>query len=115
MRSRNPVPRSNETMTRELRQLCDQVRQLAEKIRKGLIREVPDTPGKIVALYMFAKGYKSYQVALFLYREGFWQDAASVARTLLRASTSRRGGWTKTPRQAASCSFGEQSETESNS
>lgn len=77
-------------MTRELRQLCDQVRTLAEKIRKGLIRQVPDTPGKIVVLYMFAKGYKSYQAALFLYREGFWQDAASVARTLLELDFQAR-------------------------
>ncbi len=70
-------------MTPELRQLCDQVRQLAETIRKALTRHAPDTAAKVVALYMFAKGHKSCQAALLLYREGFRQDAASVARTLL--------------------------------
>jgi hypothetical protein len=77
-------------MTRELRQLCDQVRQLAEKLRKELKLHVPATPAKLVALYMFAKGYKSYQAALLLFRDGFWQDAASVARTLLELSFQAR-------------------------
>lgn len=77
-------------MTRELRQLCDQVRQLAETMRKDLTGHASDTAGKVVALYTFAKGYKSYQAALLLYREGFWQDAASVARTLLELSFQAR-------------------------
>jgi uncharacterized protein DUF5677 len=77
-------------MTPELRQLCDQARQLADKMWKDLSGQAPDTAAKVVALYMFAKGYKSYQAALLLYQEGFWQDAASVARTLLELSFQAR-------------------------
>jgi len=90
-------------MTRELRHLCEQVRQLAEKMRKHLARQAPDTAPKLVALYMFAKAYKSYQAAMLLYHQGFWQDAASINRTLLELDFQAR--WLDKDRQAASKLF----------
>lgn len=73
-------------MTRELQQLCDQVEQLAEKIRNDVDQRPHNIVAKQVARYMFAKAYKSYQAAILLYQSGFWQDAASIARTLLELS-----------------------------
>jgi len=70
-------------MTRELRTLINKVRRLASEIRVDLGARDPKTAPQVVALFMFAKAYKSYQAAILLFREGFWQDAATISRTLL--------------------------------
>lgn len=90
-------------MTRELRHLCEQVRQLVEKMRKHLARQAPDTAPKLVALYMFAKAYRSYQAAMLLYHQGFWQDAASIGRTVLELDFQAR--WLDKDPQTASKLF----------
>src|SRR5229473_2835152 len=70
-------------MTRELRQLCNLIQELAEKIRKDVSRRAPNSAQQVVILFMFAKAYKSFRAALILFREGFWQDAVSLGRTIL--------------------------------
>jgi hypothetical protein len=34
-------------------------------------------------LYWFAKAAKTYDAILLLWREGYWQDAAALSRTIL--------------------------------
>lgn len=70
-------------MAPTLCQVCEQLGELAEETLKGLASRKLDSPAKFAAAYMFVKGYKSYQAALLLFRNGFWQDAASIARTVL--------------------------------
>jgi uncharacterized protein DUF5677 len=70
-------------MTRELRQLCNLIQELAEKISKDVSRRTPNSPQQVVILFMFAKAYKSFRAALMLFRGGFSQDAVSLGRTIL--------------------------------
>ncbi len=70
-------------MTRALRQLTDEIQELAEKIRKDVSRRAPDSTQQIVILFMLVKAYRSFRAAVILSHEGFWQDAVSLARTIL--------------------------------
>jgi len=87
----------------ELRRLCAGIRRLAETIRKDLTECAPDSAAKLVAIYMFAKGYKTFQSALLLYRRGLWQDAASLARTLIELDFQAR--WLDKDRERAAIRF----------
>jgi hypothetical protein len=77
-------------MDRGLKRLCREVATLASKIEKDLKTRQPKTASQAAGLYMFAKGYKSFQASRLLFREGFWQDAASISRTLLELSFQAR-------------------------
>jgi hypothetical protein len=70
-------------MTPALQQLTSEVEDLAEKIRKDLAPHTPDTAPKVVILFMLAKAHKSFRAAVLLYNQCYWQDAVSLARTIL--------------------------------
>jgi uncharacterized protein DUF5677 len=73
-----------------LEKLCREVRQLAANIQKDLRSRQPERASQGAALYMYAKGYKSFQAAQLLFRSGLWQDAASIGRTLLELGFQAR-------------------------
>lgn len=77
-------------MNSDLEELCHEVAQLAAEIEGDLRTRQPETSSQAAGLYMFAKGYKSFQACRLLFSEGFWQDAASVARTLLELGFQAR-------------------------
>ena len=77
-------------MDRGLKKLCREVAKLAAEIEKDLRTRQPETASQAAGLYMFAKGYKSFQASRLLFREGFWQDAASIGRTLLELGFQAR-------------------------
>jgi hypothetical protein len=77
-------------MDRGLRRLCSEVAKLAAEIERDLKTRQPETASQAAGLYMFAKGYKSFRASRFLFKEGFWQDAASISRTLLELSFQAR-------------------------
>jgi hypothetical protein len=69
---------------KELAKICEQVEALADRIGGDLSSRTEQPSGvEAVATYMFVKGYKSYRAARLLFENGYWQDAASLTRTLL--------------------------------
>jgi hypothetical protein len=81
---------SGSIMHKPLRKLSNQVNQLAEHIRKDLNPRQPQRASQIATLYMFAKGYKSFSAGHLLFREGFWQDAVVIGRTLMELGFQAR-------------------------
>ncbi|HVB78328.1 MAG TPA: DUF5677 domain-containing protein [Candidatus Binataceae bacterium] len=77
-------------MGRGLKKLCREVAKLAGEIEKDLRTRQPETASQAAGLYMFAKGCKSFQASRLLFSEGFWQDAASIGRTLLELGFQAR-------------------------
>ncbi len=78
---------------KELRRACIQLEQLAARISTDLNRHARDTAPRIATLYIFAKGWKSYQAGKLLFKSGFWQDAATIGRTVLELGFQAR--WLK--------------------
>jgi hypothetical protein len=76
--------------TAEARRVRNRVEQLAAEIRKDLIRQRHNTNPRIASLYVFVKAYKSYQAGRLLAKQGFWQDAATVGRTVLELGFQAR-------------------------
>jgi hypothetical protein len=71
-------------MTEELSKICELVTDLCGKVRLDL--KHPQTERSLpqgVLLYWFAKAGKTYDAILLLCREGYWQDAAALSRTIL--------------------------------
>lgn len=77
-------------MDEGMRGLFSQVEGLAEAMDHDLRNRQPERASQVAALYMFAKGYKSFQAARFLFDHGFWQDAATICRTLLELGFQAR-------------------------
>ncbi len=73
-----------------LRKLCREVKLLAADIERDLAGRQPERASQGAGLYMFAKGYKSFQSAELLFRSGLWQDAATIGRTLLELGFQAR-------------------------
>lgn len=73
-------------MTKELLDILNQVQELSEEVRKALGLRTLKAPAQVVGLFMFAKAYKSFRAAVLLFRNGFWQDAATIARTVQELS-----------------------------
>src|SRR5260370_40086905 len=71
-------------MTEELQRLLDLVSRLSERAR-GDLRNLPSktTLAQGVILYWFAKVAKTFDAIRLLWQEGYWQDASSLARTIL--------------------------------
>jgi len=71
-------------MTRELENVCELVSKLCDKVREDLRNhQTTTTLAQGVMLYWFVKAAKTYDALLLLWREGYWQDAATLARTIL--------------------------------
>jgi Family of unknown function (DUF5677) len=71
-------------MTKELSRICDLVTDLCNKVREDLRNHQTETSlPQGVMLYWFVKAAKTYDALLLLWREGYWQDAAALARTIL--------------------------------
>jgi hypothetical protein len=71
-------------MTEKLDIICQLITDLSEKVKRDLrSRNTPTTAAQGVMLYWFAKAAKTYSAIVLLWREGYWQDAAALARTLL--------------------------------
>jgi hypothetical protein len=69
-----------------LQQVCDIAFVLAHRVRHDLRRYPSDTPAKRVVAYWFSKAAKSFAAAVLLWNQGYWQDAAVLARTILEVS-----------------------------
>jgi len=71
-------------MTEELSRVCDLVTGLCGRVRDDLRKHQTATNlPQGVLLYWFVKAAKTYDAVLLLWREGYWQDAATLARTIL--------------------------------
>ena len=75
---------------RKMKELNREVARLAARIERDLKTRQPESASQATGLYMFAKGYKSFQASRFLFQEGFWQDAATIGRTLLELGFQAR-------------------------
>jgi hypothetical protein len=71
-------------MTEELGRVCGLVSELCGKVRGDLRNHQTATSlPQGVMLYWFVKAAKTYNALLLLWREGYWQDASALARTIL--------------------------------
>ena|SRR3984893_12972013 len=71
-------------MTEELGRVCCLVSELCGKVRGDLRNHQTATSlPQGVMLYWFVKAAKTYDALLLLWREGYWQDASALARTIL--------------------------------
>jgi hypothetical protein len=77
-------------MNKSMRKLSNEVNQLAEGIRKDITSRQPERASQGASLYMFAKGCKSFRASHLLFREGFWQDAAAIGRTVMELGFQAR-------------------------
>jgi hypothetical protein len=75
---------------RKMKELNREVARLAVRIERDLKTRQPESASQATGLYMFAKGYKSFQASRLLFQEGFWQDAATIGRTLLELGFQAR-------------------------
>jgi hypothetical protein len=75
---------------RKMKELNREVARLAARIEKDLKTRQPESASQATGLYMFAKGYKSFQASRLLFQKGFWQDAATIGRTLLELGFQAR-------------------------
>lgn len=67
-----------------LNSVCTLVTNLCEKVRSELRNnQTTKSLAQGVMLYWFAKAAKTYDAVLLLWREGYWQDAAALSRTIL--------------------------------
>jgi hypothetical protein len=70
--------------TEAFNRICTLVTELCEKVRLDLSNHQTATSlPQGVMLYWFAKAAKTYDAVLLLWREGYWQDAAALSRTIL--------------------------------
>jgi Family of unknown function (DUF5677) len=73
--------------TDEFNEICTLVTNLCEKVRSDLgNHQTNESVSQKVMLYWFAKAAKTYDAVLLLWREGYWQDAAALSRTILEIS-----------------------------
>jgi uncharacterized protein DUF5677 len=79
----NAEPPDKALMTPALSRICSIVSSLAEKVRRDLLSHPADRPVRWVLTYWFAKAAKSYDAAIVLWKNGYWQDAAMLGRTIL--------------------------------
>ena len=79
----NPEPQDKVLMTVALSRICSIVSNLADKVRRDILTHPTDRPALWVLIYWFAKATKSYDAALLLWKNGYWQDAAMLGRTIL--------------------------------
>ena len=79
----NEEPQDKILMSPGLTGICNAVSTLAEKVRKDLLARPASKPALWVLVYWFAKAAKSYDAAILLWRNGYWQDAAMLGRTIL--------------------------------
>lgn len=79
----NIEPQGQVSMTPALAAICNTVSTLAEKVRRDLQTRPAKKLAHWVLIYWFAKAAKSYDAALLLWRNGYWQDAAMLGRTIL--------------------------------
>jgi len=71
-------------MTGKLSRIVVLVTNLCGKAREDLRKhQTPTTLPQGVMLYWFVKAAKTYDALLLLWREGYWQDAVALSRTLL--------------------------------
>jgi Family of unknown function (DUF5677) len=75
---------------RKMKELDREVARLAARIERDLRTRQPESASQATGLFMFAKGYKSFQAARLLFQKGFWQDAATIGRTLLELGFQAR-------------------------
>lgn len=70
-------------MTPALEELCRITSNLADKVRRDVLKLPSDSAKKWMILYWFAKAAKSHDAARLLWAQGYWQDAAAIGRTIL--------------------------------
>ena len=72
--------------SRELGDLASQIYELGDALRAKLTSAPVQTiASNTASIFFFARCLKTYQAAIRLLREGFWQDAAVLARVLREA------------------------------
>jgi hypothetical protein len=70
-------------MREELSRIVELVTNLCGKVREDLRKhQTTTTLPQGVMLYWFVKAAKTYDALLLLWREGYWQDAVALSRTL---------------------------------
>ena len=79
----NAEPQDKVLVTPALSRICSVVSSLAEKVRRDILSRPADRPALWVLTYWFAKAAKSYDAAILLWKNGYWQDAAMLGRTIL--------------------------------
>ena len=79
----NAEPQDTVLMTPALAAICSLVSTLAEKVRQDLLTRPAEKAAHWVLVYWFAKAAKSYDATILLWRNGYWQDAAMLGRTVL--------------------------------
>jgi Family of unknown function (DUF5677) len=72
--------------SRELGDLASRIYELGAALRARLMSSrVQKRAASKAAIFFFARTFKTYQAAVVLLRQGFWQDAAVLARVLREA------------------------------
>jgi hypothetical protein len=72
--------------SRQLGEMATQIYELGDSLRAKLMSApVETTASNTASIFFFARCLKTYQAAIGLLREGFWQDAAVLARVLREA------------------------------
>ena len=72
--------------SQELGDLASQIYELGDALRAKLMSApVRATASNTASIFFFARCLKTYQAAIRLLRDGFWQDAAVLARVLREA------------------------------
>ena len=91
-------------LPRSLRRLLQIVSSLTGKVRSDIRQYPPDSPPKFVSAFWFAKAAKSYDAAVLLWREGYWQDAAMIGRARFSMLPFRQSSSSETRSRVPSCS-----------